>query len=99
MKIPKITSEDILVNVKLKMHQSTVELINIYQDTYKKEYNEDLDMGKFLEHVGKQFINSDKEFIASIKKQKEIKVTSKIETKAKTKKESIESQPSLGFWL
>lgn len=69
MKLPKITNEDPVQNLKVKMHESKILLINKYRAMYKAEYKEEIELGKFLEHVALQFINSDKDFTAFIKKQ------------------------------
>ena len=67
MKLPKITNEDPLKNLKIKMHQSKVELIDAYCKQYKKTYNEDLEIGQFLEHVAENFISADKQFLKFVK--------------------------------
>ncbi len=97
MKLPKITCEDPIKNVKVKMHQSKVELIASYQAMYKAEYKEDLDLGIFLEHVAEQFISGDKEFAAFLKKQSAAKTETKVEVKATPKNVSNESQASLSL--
>jgi hypothetical protein len=93
MKLPKITNEDPIKNVKAKMHASKIELIASYQLMYKQTYGEALDLGVFLEHVAEQFISGDKEFATLIKKQSKAKV----ETKPASNNSHKDSQASLSL--
>tara|TARA_R110002072_G_scaffold33030_2_gene100196 strand:- start:850 stop:1143 length:294 start_codon:yes stop_codon:yes gene_type:complete len=95
MKLPKITCEDPIVNVKAKMRQSKVKLIDEYKEMYKTTYGENLETGTFLEHIAEQFISGDKEFAAFLKKQSAVKTEAKVEAKPAPKNVSNESQPTL----
>ncbi len=97
MKLPKITCEDPIVNVKVKMRQSKVKLIDEYKEMYKTTYGENLETGTFLEHIAEQFISGDKEFAAFLKKQSAAKTETKVEVKATPKNVSNESQASLSL--
>lgn len=97
MKLPKITNEDPVKNVKVKMHASKIELIASYQLMYKQTYGEALDLGVFLEHVTEQYISADKEFAAFLKKQSAVKTETKAEVKSAPKNDHNESQTSLSL--
>lgn len=63
MKLKKVTQNDPVERLAVSVKRSTMTLLDAYRAHYKATYGEEIEKSELVEHILKEFISTDRDFM------------------------------------